>query len=384
MPERPSQTAADARVIVDPRRARAQFEERRRRHSARPTGRVHRPVGLGQVVAGVRHHLCRGPAPLRREPVGLRAAVSGNDAEAGRRPDRRAVAGHLHRAEDHLEESALDRRHRHRDLRLHAPAVGAHRRALLAGHRTADREPDRVADGRPRAGAAGRHAHLRAGAGGARPQGRVPQGARRVSAQGLPARQDRRRVLRDRRGQAARQEIHPRHRRGGRPPGGERRHRHAAGGFARAVPQARRWPGGGRTGRHQSERRGGQPRPQRQCRAPDLLREIRLPGVRLHHFGNRAAAVLVQQSVRRLSGMRRPRPRAAHRRRSGDPRPRRHAEERRHRALGEIKLALLHPDARRARQTLPLHARHQMEGPAEEDAGRDPLRLRRGRDQIRL
>ena len=37
-----------------------------------------------------------------------------------------------------------------------------------------------------------------------------------------------------------------------------------------------------------------------------------------------------------------------------------------------------------AGQALPLHARHQMEGPAEEDAGRDPLRLRRGRDQIRL
>ena len=31
-----------------------------------------------------------------------------------------------------------------------------------------------------------------------------------------------------------------------------------------------------------------------------------------------------------------------------------------------------------------LHARHQMEGPGEEDAGRDPLRLRRGRHQVRL
>ena len=40
--------------------------------------------------------------------------------------------------------------------------------------------------------------HLSAGAGRARPQGRVPQGARRVPEEGLPARQDRRRVLRDR------------------------------------------------------------------------------------------------------------------------------------------------------------------------------------------
>ena len=133
-----------------------------------------------------------------------------------------------------------------------------------------------------------------------------------------------------------------------------------------------------------ASRRRRQPRPQRQCRAADLLGEIRLPGVRLHHSGDRAAAVLVQQSVRRLPGMRRARRRAAHRRRPGHPRPRRHAEERRHRALGEIVVALLHPDARRAGQALPLHARHQMEGPAEEDAGRDPLRLRRGRHQIRL
>ena len=131
-------------------------------------------------------------------------------------------------------------------------------------------------------------------------------------------------------------------------------------------------------------RRHRQSRPQRQRRAPDLLGEIRLPGLRLHHSGDRAAAVLVQQPVRRLPGMRRARRRAAHRRRPGHPRPRRHAAQGRHRAVGEIVIALLHPDARRARQALPLHARHQMEGPAEEDAGRDPLRLRRGRDQIRL
>ena len=76
--------------------------------------------------------------------------------------------------------------------------------------------------------------------------------------------------------------------------------------------------------------------------------------------------------------------RAAHRCRSGDPRQGRQLAQGRHRALGEIVVALLHPDADGARQALPLHARHQMEGPAEENAGRHPLRLRRGRDQIRL
>ena len=52
-------------------------------------------------------------------------------------------------------------------------------------------------------------------------------------------------------------------------------------------------------------RRCRQPRPQRQCRAPDLFGKIRLPGVGLHHSGDRAAAVFLQQPVRRLPGMRR-------------------------------------------------------------------------------
>ena len=70
--------------------------------------------------------------------------------------------------------------------------------------------------------------------------------------------------------------------------------------------------GGGR-------RREGQQAAQRDRRAADLLGKIRLPGLRLHHPGGRAAAVLVQQPVRRLPEMRRPRRRAAHRRRPGDP-----------------------------------------------------------------
>ena len=133
----------------DPRRARAQSQEHRPRHSARPARRLHRPFRLRQILARLRHHLRRGPAPLRREPLRLCAPVPGDDAEAGRRPDRRPLARHLHRAEDHLAQSALDRRHRHRDPRLHAASVGARRRALLAGDRPADREPDRLADGRP-------------------------------------------------------------------------------------------------------------------------------------------------------------------------------------------------------------------------------------------
>ncbi len=258
--------------------------------------------------------------------------------------------------------------------------VGAHRRALLARHRAADREPDRLADGRPHPGAAGRHAALSAGAGRARPQGRVPQGARRLPQARLPAREGRRPVLRDRRGARARQEIHPRHRRGGRPHRGARRHRHAAGGFVGAGAEARRRPRDRRAGRRRGgRRRQGQQAAQRDRRAADLLGEIRLPGVGLHHPGDRAAAVLVQQPVRRLPEMRRPRRRAAYRRRPRDPRSRRDAAQGRDRAVVEVVVALLHPDAHGAGQALQVHPRQQVEGAAEGDAEGDPLRLRRGR-----
>ena len=280
---------------------------------------------------------------------------------------------------------ALDRRHRHRDLRLHAAAVGARRRALFARDRTADRKPDRVADGRPGDGAARGHAALSPCAGGARPQGRVPQGTRRVHEEGLPARQDRRQVLRDRRGARARQEVQSRHRRGGRPHRGASRHRDAARGFTRDRAQARRRPGDRRVRRRRAgRRRQGQQAAQRDGRAADLLREVRLPGLGLHHSGDRAAAVLVQQSVRRLRAMRRARRRAAHRCRADHPRQGPHPARRRDRAVGEIVVALLHPDADRARQALQVHARHQVEGPAEEDPGGDPARLGRGRHPLRL
>ena len=56
----------------------------------------------------------------------------------------------------------------------------------------------------------------------------------------------------------------------------------------------------------------------------------------------------------------------------------------RHRAMGEVVLALLHSNPERARQVLQIHPRHQMEGPAEENAGRAPARFRRRRDQVLL
>ena len=101
---------------LDPRRARAQSEGHRPHHSARQARGVHGAFRLGQIVARLRHHLCGRPAPLCREPLGLCPPVPRDDAKARCRSHRGALAGDLHRAKDDIEESALDRRHRHRDL----------------------------------------------------------------------------------------------------------------------------------------------------------------------------------------------------------------------------------------------------------------------------
>ena len=96
---------------------------------------------------------------------------------------------------------------------------------------------------------------LSAGAGGARPQGRIPQGARRIPQEGIPARQDRRRLPRAFGSPRARQEIPARHRRGGRPHRGPPRYRPAPGGKLRDRAEARRGPGGDRICRRAARRR---------------------------------------------------------------------------------------------------------------------------------
>ena len=75
-----------------PRRSHAQSEEHRSRSAARQPDRDHGTVGLRQVLARVRHDLCRRPAPLRRIAVGVCAAVPVGDGKARRRSHRRPVA----------------------------------------------------------------------------------------------------------------------------------------------------------------------------------------------------------------------------------------------------------------------------------------------------
>ncbi len=145
------------RLDRDSRSARAQPPQRDRAPAARAARVHHGPVRIGQVVARLRHALRRGPAPLRRVALGLRAPVPRADGQARRRLDRGPLAGDLDRPEDDLAQPALDGRHRHRDATTtcaccsrasgdpHCPICGA-----------AHRRPVGRADRRPGAGAARR------------------------------------------------------------------------------------------------------------------------------------------------------------------------------------------------------------------------------------
>ena len=153
-------------------RARAQPQERPPGAAPQRPDRVHGPVRVGQVLACLRHHLRRGPAPLGRVAVGLRPPVPRPDGEAGRRLHRGAVAGHLDRPEVDLQEPPLHRRDDHRGLRLPAAAVRPHRPAHCpsAAAPSPARPPTRSST---RSWSCRRHPLPAAGPGGPGPQGRV-------------------------------------------------------------------------------------------------------------------------------------------------------------------------------------------------------------------
>ena len=273
------------RLDLGPRRPRSQPQEHRRRHPAPQARGHHRSVGLGQVVARLRHDLRRRAAPLRRVAVGLRAAVPRADGEAGRRSDRRAVAGDLDRAEDHRLESALDGRHGHRNLRLPAAAVREHRRAALPELRQGDRQP--VARAHRRHGdalSAGR-AHQRARADRPRPQGRVQEGARGAARARLHQGAHRRPVPLARGGHQARSAPQSHHRGGRRSRDRARRRRAPADRVGRRRAQPRR-----RHRRHQHVRR----------RRSAVLAAAGLRRLRPQHARDDAARLLVQLAARRL------------------------------------------------------------------------------------
>ena len=198
--------------------------------------------------------------------------------------------GDLDRAEDHLEEPALDRRHRHRDLRLPAAALRPGRHPLLARHRPADRGAAGQPDGRHHHGAARGHPRLPAGADRPRPQGRVPQGVPGPAQAGLPAGEGQRRVPR------------PRERR----PSSTRSTATTSTSSSTASSCARASRPASPTAcapRSTSPTASPSSRPRRpptrtgraRSRSASPSREVRLPGLGLHHPRDRAAALLVQR-----------------------------------------------------------------------------------------
>ena len=232
--------------------------------------RGNRALGLGQVEPRVRHDLRRGPAPLRRVAVGLRAPVPRPDGEARRGLDRGPLAGDLDRPEDDLAQPAVDRRHGDRDLRLPAPAVGACRPPALPQVRRPDRRPVDRADHRPPHDASrGRPLHGH-GAGRARAQGRVRKAARGHPRAGLRQGADRRRAAAPRRGHRARQEVQARHLDRRRPPRDEGRPAQAPRRVGRGGDGAGRGDGRDRAGGVRqrrlpggARRRSGRPGPRR-------------------------------------------------------------------------------------------------------------------------
>ncbi len=131
-----------------PGRAPAQPEEHQPRNSAQHPDRHHRAFRLWQIVARLRHDLRRGPAPLRRIALRLRAAVPRPDGAAGSGFHRGPFACDRHRAENHHALAPLDGRHDHRNLRLPARGLQLDRHAALPemrqAHLAAVHRPDRA------------------------------------------------------------------------------------------------------------------------------------------------------------------------------------------------------------------------------------------------
>jgi hypothetical protein len=122
-------SSAATRVRARAGRARAQPEERGRGHPPRRAGGVHRRVGIGEVVARLRHPLRRGaaalpgvgvavraaPLPPARRPRGRfhrRAATRGGAPAAARLAHHALVGGERHHAVEPAAHAVLARRRR--------------------------------------------------------------------------------------------------------------------------------------------------------------------------------------------------------------------------------------------------------------------------------
>ncbi len=190
----PRQATDGAGLHPHPRRADAQPQEHRSRPSARQADRDHRPVRLGQVVAGLRHastpkasaamsNRCRptrgSSCRLMEKPdvdhiEGLSPAISIEQKSTSHNP--RSTVGTITEIYDYL---------RLLYARVGTPRCPDHGYPLRGADRQPDGRPGRRA-GRNRGGP--RAALHAAGAGDPRTQGRARAGLRAVARAGLRAR----------------------------------------------------------------------------------------------------------------------------------------------------------------------------------------------------
>ena len=106
-------------------------------HPHWPAGGGHRRLGQRQVLAGLRHPLCRGPASLRRDLLGLRPPVPRPDGPSPGRQHRRRATGHRHRSDQPGAHLALHGRHDDRAERPSEAADGPCRHPVLPAVRPA-------------------------------------------------------------------------------------------------------------------------------------------------------------------------------------------------------------------------------------------------------
>ena len=212
---------------------------------------------LREVQSRVRHDLRRGSAPLRRIAQRLRPSVPRSGRPARRRLHRGAQPGGLDRPEVDEPQPALDGRHDHRDPRLHAPALGAHRRAALPGVRRGHPAPDGPADRRSAHGAARASTRYQIVAPVVtQKKGEFVDLFKELVGEGLRPRDRRRRPDPARRAADAQEELQARHRRRRRPS----RRRPTTSSAASPTRSRRRWAWPAASCRSTSSTKRGMPR----------------------------------------------------------------------------------------------------------------------------
>jgi excinuclease ABC subunit A len=254
--------------LPHPRRAHAQPEEHRPRHPAQ-----HQLVVITGLSGSGKSSLAFDTlyAEGQRRYVESLSAYARQFLQLMDKPDVDVIEGLSpaisHRAEGHQPQPALHRGHGDRDPRLPAPAVCPRRHALLPGPRPAAAGADGEPDGRRRAGLP-EDTRLMVLAPVARDRkGEFAELFAEMQAQGYVRFRVDGGIWRRRAAQAE-EDREARHRRGGRPPQGARRH---------AAAPGRELRGRAAPGRRPRHRAGDGQR-----RANTLVqRQVRLPGVQL-------------------------------------------------------------------------------------------------------